>query len=188
MGKRLVVCCDGTGNTPDRIDRGEVCPSNVAKLALATSDDRGTRQLLYYDKGVGTGLLDRLPGGAFGWGLSRHIQECYRFLVDGFEPGDEIFLFGFSQGAYTARSLAEACGLAFDRARLQAELKPDPLGELRDSKTGIYGLLRDAIRPIGEGSQASESLHDSALTRMRRAERPRYRPANLVRYLSRGGR
>ncbi len=108
MTKRLVICCDGTWNTPDRVDRGEVCPSNVAKIALsiARAGADGTEQLLYYDKGVGTGMSDRLRGGAFGWGLSRHIQECYRFVVDWFEPGDELFLFGFSRGAYTARSLA----------------------------------------------------------------------------------
>jgi uncharacterized protein (DUF2235 family) len=108
MVKRLVVCCDGTWNTPDRIDRGQVCPSNVAKiaLALAPTDHQGVPQPLYYDKGVGTGMFDRVPGGAFGWGLSRHIQDCYRFIVGCYAPGDELFLFGFSRGAYIARSLA----------------------------------------------------------------------------------
>ena len=84
MPKRLVICCDGTWNVPDRQDRGQVCPSNVAKLALAVAprDSEGVEQLVYYGKGVGTGRWDRLRGGAFGWGLSQNIQEAYRFVIE----------------------------------------------------------------------------------------------------------
>src|SRR5687767_13034279 len=108
MGKRLVVCCDGTWNVPDKVDRGEVCPSNVAKMALAVAPAApdGRPQLIFYERGVGTGMWDRLRGGAFGWGLSKHVQDAYRFIVDRYEADDEIYLFGFSRGAYTARSLA----------------------------------------------------------------------------------
>jgi uncharacterized protein (DUF2235 family) len=81
----------------------------VAKLAAAVApkDGAGTVQRIYYHRGVGTGpWYDRFVGGAFGVGLSDNIRHAYRFLVETFEPGDEIFLFGFSRGAYTARSLA----------------------------------------------------------------------------------
>jgi uncharacterized protein (DUF2235 family) len=99
--KRIVVCCDGTWNRPD-----EVSPTNVAKIHGAVADTDGERrQVPFYHRGVGTsGGLDRYVGGGFGWGLSRNVRECYRFVVDEYEPGDELFFFGFSRGAYTARS------------------------------------------------------------------------------------
>lgn len=108
MAKRLVVCCDGTWDVPDHIDRGQLRPSNVAKLALAVAptDPRGREQPVYYHPGVGTGRFDHLRGGAFAWGLSQNIVDAYRFIIDQYEQGDELFLFGFSRGAYTARSLA----------------------------------------------------------------------------------
>jgi uncharacterized protein (DUF2235 family) len=114
--KRIVVCCDGTWNRPDQLDRGQPRPSNVAKMALAVAprDQAGVLQRVYYHRGVGTGRLDRVRGGAFGWGLSRNIKDAYLFLVESFEPGDELYFFGFSRGAYTVRSLAglvRNCGL-----------------------------------------------------------------------------
>lgn len=67
----------------------------------------GFEYLVYYDRGVGTGpLLDPIKGGVFGDGLDEKIREAYRFLSSWYRPGDEIFIFGFSRGAYTARSLA----------------------------------------------------------------------------------
>jgi uncharacterized protein (DUF2235 family) len=106
MAKRLVVCCDGTWNRPDQLDEGMAAPTNVSKLALAVAreDGGGTAQLLHYQAGVGTRRLERFRGGAFGLGLSRNVRECYRFLVECYEPGDELFFFGFSRGAFTARS------------------------------------------------------------------------------------
>ncbi len=106
--KRIVVCEDGTWNIPDRKDGNEVCPSNVAKLTLAVAreDAQGIKQIVHYHPGVGTGKWDRIRGGAFARGLSEHVQEAYRSVVKEYEPGDEIFLFGFSRGAFTARSTA----------------------------------------------------------------------------------
>lgn len=108
MAKHLVVCCDGTWNTPDQVQDGKTTMSNVTKVALGVDarDLKGNEQLVYYDKGVGTGRFDHLRGGALGWGLSKNIQEAYVFLVRNFDQGDEVFLFGFSRGAYTVRSLA----------------------------------------------------------------------------------
>lgn len=113
--KRIVVCCDGTWNKPDQPH-----PTNVVKVAvtLKMADADGIEQLLFYDQGVGTGTLDRIRGGAFGVGLSRNIQEAYRFLVFNYEPGDELYFFGFSRGAYTVRS---AVGLIRNSGLLRRE-------------------------------------------------------------------
>ena len=116
--KRLVVCCDGTWNTPDQKDRGVQRPSNVVKIArwvLPQAPD-GTVQKLHYDRGVGTGdWIDRLFGGAFGVGLSHNAREAYEFLSVNHEAGDEVYFFGFSRGAYTVRrtvGMLRKCGLA----------------------------------------------------------------------------
>ena len=115
--KRLVVCCDGTWNTPDAMVDGKACPTNVVKMARAVlpRDERGVPQVVLYDEGIGTGgFLDRVVGGATGRGLMLNVGDAYRFLVWNFEPGDEVYLFGFSRGAFTVRSLAglvRKCGI-----------------------------------------------------------------------------
>lgn len=116
MSKRLVICCDGTWNTPDQRTDGKICSTNVTKVALAVApnDVHGTEQRTFYHRGVGTTRRERIRGGAFGAGLSRDICDAYRFLVNNFEPGDELFFFGFSRGAFTARSTAgfvRNCGI-----------------------------------------------------------------------------
>ena len=109
--KRLVVCCDGTWNKPDN-----ETITNVEKMARTVqSDPRATGaayQLVYYVSGVGAGsyAADRLLGGAFGFGLFHNVIASYRFLAQNYEPGDEIFIIGFSRGAYTARSVAGMVG------------------------------------------------------------------------------
>lgn len=116
MPKRIVICADGTWNSPDQKDGGELHPSNVTKTALciAPYDKNGKPQIVFYDKGVGTEWYDRIRGGVSGVGISRKIKQAYCFLVDNYENGDEVFLFGFSRGAYTVRStvgLIRNCGL-----------------------------------------------------------------------------
>lgn len=105
MNKRLIICLDGTWNTPDNGSN----PTNVVKImrGIRSRDDHGTPQTVFYCPGVGTdgGVFDRIVGGAFGRGLERNVQDGYRFLANNYEPGDEIYIFGFSRGAYTARSL-----------------------------------------------------------------------------------
>src|SRR5690349_21787959 len=78
MAKQLVVCCDGTWNVPDQLQGGVAAPTNVAKLALGIATGEGSGQLLYYEPGVGTTPDERIAGGAFGYGLSRNIRNCYR--------------------------------------------------------------------------------------------------------------
>ncbi|PSB01648.1 DUF2235 domain-containing protein [Merismopedia glauca] len=102
--KRLIVCCDGTWQKLTN-----EYPTNVVKItqAIKSFGNDGNPQLLYYSEGVGTGdLVDKLGGGAFGWGLDNVIQNAYRFLCLNYDLGDEIYLFGFSRGSYTVRSLA----------------------------------------------------------------------------------
>lgn len=107
--RRLVVFLDGTWNHPDQKDRGKTKPSNVTKLARAVKPlaADGRFQITFYDDGVGTSWgLDKWVGGGFGVGLAKNIREAYRFLAYNYRDGDEIYIFGFSRGAYTARSLA----------------------------------------------------------------------------------
>jgi uncharacterized protein (DUF2235 family) len=108
MAKRLILCCDGTWNSPDQVRGGKPCPTNVAKLEhlVPRTGSDNVEQRLHYQEGVGTGRWERLRGGVFGYGLSRNVLEAYRFIVANFEPGDQLFFFGFSRGAFTARSTA----------------------------------------------------------------------------------
>jgi len=114
----LVVCCDGTWNTPDQTDGGLPSPTNVPRLfnALADTDQNGNEQKKYYHSGVGTdgGWWNRLVGGGAGRGLNDNIKSAYQWLAYNYQPDDKIFLFGFSRGAYTVRSLSgliTRCGL-----------------------------------------------------------------------------
>ncbi len=136
--KRLVLCCDGTWNTPDQQRGGRSSPTNVTRVALAvTPHDGGTEQRVFYQPGVGTAVWERVRGGAFGWGLSRGVKDVYRFVVDNYEPGDEVFLFGFSRGAYMARSTA---GLIRNAGILRRE-NAARIGQ-------AYALYRDrVVRP-----------------------------------------
>lgn len=141
--KRLVVCCDGTWNRPDQLDRGVAAPTNVSKLALgvARDDGEGARQLLHYQQGVGTRALERLRGGAFGVGLSRNVRECYRFLVENYQPGDQLYFFGFSRGAFTARSTV---GLV----RNSGILRPEHGNRVNDAYQ-LYRSRSDRTHPRG---------------------------------------
>lgn len=112
MSKNIVICSDGTGNRG-----GKTRGTNVWRIFNAVDRHSDSlKQITHYDDGVGTQdlLWLRLLGGAFGWGLSRNIRSAYAFLAMNYELGDRIFLFGFSRGAYTVRSLAgmiSRCGL-----------------------------------------------------------------------------
>ena len=118
MSKNIIICCDGTGN-----QFGEA-NSNVVKL-FSVLEKNDPNQIAYYDPGVGTmtesiikvSLNQRfkiINGLAFGYGLAKNIEQAYQFLMDNYEKGDKVYLFGFSRGAYTVRALAGfifSCGL-----------------------------------------------------------------------------
>ena len=99
MPKNIVVFSDGTGQ-----EGGKTPSTNVHKL-FGIIEDRTADQVSFYDRGIGTGLR-KVTGGAGGKGISKNIQEGYEFIFENFEAGDRIFLFGFSRGAATVRSLS----------------------------------------------------------------------------------
>ncbi|MFQ6572102.1 DUF2235 domain-containing protein [Pseudomonas sp. UM16] len=108
MSKKIILCFDGTWNTPDTgsdIEEGE--STNVWRLyqSIAAQSKDGTVQHKWYDEGVGTQWFDKLKGGIFGVGLSDNIKQGYKELIERYEAGDQVYLLGFSRGAYTARSL-----------------------------------------------------------------------------------
>ena len=112
--RKLIVCSDGTWNTPDQMDQGVPAPTNVARMSNAIV--KNPVQKVYYHPRVGTGNAgwDKASGGGTGTGLTRNILSAYEWLCRNYEQDDDIYLFGFSRGAYTVRSLAgfiARCGL-----------------------------------------------------------------------------
>lgn len=116
--KKLIVSCDGTWNTPDQRQNDIPAPTNVVRLhnALAAPNGKNQEQRKYYHTGVGTegSAFERIAGGAYGSGISKNVMGAYAWLAHNYAPGDQIWLFGFSRGAFTARSLGGfigRCGL-----------------------------------------------------------------------------
>ncbi len=107
--KRIAIFADGTWNSPEQ---GRA--TNVLRMARAVKPEAGgTQQVVFYDWGVGTDRK-KLSGGITGAGIDKNIMDCYRFLVHNYDDDDQRFFFGFSRGAYTARSLAgfiRNCGI-----------------------------------------------------------------------------
>jgi len=117
--KRLVLCLDGTWNTADSQEitnivriRDLIAPK-VKRPAGAEERSAGTEdQRIYYHTGVGTGLStrDKIIGGSTGSGLGHNVRSAYKYVSQHYEDGVEIYLFGFSRGAFTARSQAAYIG------------------------------------------------------------------------------
>jgi uncharacterized protein (DUF2235 family) len=107
--RNLVICSDGTWNSPEQGGA-----SNVLQIARAIKPEAGgLEQVVFYDWGIGTDRK-KIAGGISGLGIDKNIMDCYRFLVHNYHQGDRLYFFGFSRGAYTVRSLAgfiRNCGL-----------------------------------------------------------------------------
>ncbi len=116
--KNIIICCDGTGN--------EYSENNTNVVGTFASVVRDTNQIAFYDTGVGTfnplGMsfgpvsktLGNALGNGFGYGVKQNVQEAYTYLMDRYEEGDNVYIFGFSRGAYTARvivGMLHKCGL-----------------------------------------------------------------------------
>ncbi|KAJ6126644.1 hypothetical protein N7523_002256 [Penicillium sp. IBT 18751x] len=110
--KRIVICCDGTWQSS--VSGKKNVPSNITRLCRALNrvgtdaDGRVWQQVVWYDSGIGTTALalgDAVEG-AFGQGLEGNVVEAYNFCVLNYNPGDKIMCFGFSRGAFTARTIA----------------------------------------------------------------------------------
>ena len=108
--KSIIICADGTWQSPESAQA-----THILRLArgIAPQHDHGHKQVVYYDWGIGT-EGNRFRGGITGQGLDKNILDGYRFLVHNYHPGDRLYFFGFSRGAYTVRSLAgliRHCGI-----------------------------------------------------------------------------
>jgi uncharacterized protein (DUF2235 family) len=128
--QRLIVCLDGTWNQQDS-STNILHHFNIVHEGL---DPKGLYQRRYYHRGVGTGVLDSITGGGFGFGLEQNVRDAYNWLVQHYcdrepdGPPDEIYVFGFSRGAYTARSLVGFIG----RCGLLRRGAPVTVGQLWD--------------------------------------------------------
>src|SRR5438552_3868345 len=165
MARKLIVLFDGTWN--NRKSRTNVIRMREA-IASSGPDDR--EQPCFYDPGVGTHWYDKITGGAFGRGLSENIQQGYRWLAQNYQARDEIYVFGFSRGAYTARSLVgliRKCGIlnsadessverAYDLYRDKSVAPDDPKAvafrasesrEVRVKLIGVWGHRGRARHP-----------------------------------------
>lgn len=119
--KKIAIFCDGTWNSPNRRE-----PTHVLELQRLLLNNPHRGQVAVYFSGIGTDdrydgrggrLLRKWGGGAFGWGLNTKVKQAYEFIAKVYQPGDEIYLFGFSRGAFTARSVAgmiRKCGIVAD--------------------------------------------------------------------------
>lgn len=160
QGKNIVLCSDGTGNRGGK-QRG----TNVWAIFNAVwrhPDANGAlpakTQVTFYDDGVGTQnfIVFKLLGAAFGWGYSRNIRDLYRALVSAYEPGDAVYLFGFSRGAYTVRGLA---GLVLSQGILNRH-------EFTSSK--------DLDRAVWAVFRAYRDRYESVAGKLRRLLMPQY--------------
>jgi uncharacterized protein (DUF2235 family) len=120
--KRIVICFDGTWSKPadEALPADGRVETNVCRFYESVKDQGvdGTKQVKWYDEGVGTKWYDRFIGGAIGAGLELNIVQGYEFLAKQYEAGDEVYVLGFSRGAYTARSLVgmiRNCGLIYPK-------------------------------------------------------------------------
>jgi len=138
--KNIIVCFDGTWNTADA-----EFPTNVVKTAqmVLSADSKGVDQVVFYDEGVGSmqvafgNTINNFLGGAFGVGLMENIERAYRFLTFNYAPGDRIFVFGFSRGAFGARSfggLIRTCGI----------LRKEHVGKVKEAVTLYKNRDREA--------------------------------------------
>ncbi|GAC1447678.1 MAG: DUF2235 domain-containing protein [Isosphaeraceae bacterium] len=116
--KRIVLCFDGTWSKPadEALPADEQVETNISRFfkSVSQAGDDGIVQVAWYNAGVGTRWFDHLAGGVLGAGLDEHIVSGYRYLVETYYEGDEVYILGFSRGAYAARSLVgmiRNCGL-----------------------------------------------------------------------------
>ena len=150
----IVVCADGTWNRPEK-DLATDHPSNVLKLARGVSPSHdGKRQHVFYDWGLGS-YHHQTSSGLAGRGIHKNIVDGYRYIVHNYAPDDRIFLFGYSRGAYTVRSLCgliNNCGIVrVTDARLITEAWE------------IYKSPKPENHPSGDAAQAFRNRHSHDL-------------------------
>ena len=151
--KRLAMLMDGTWNKPE---------ANTSvwrtKLLVAEMGADETRQVAYYREGVGSKWYTRFHGGAIGAGLSDNVTDAYGWLMEHYSEGDQVFLFGFSRGAFTARTLAgmiARCGLMHPGSPLSVG---EVFQHYRDSKPGTAGAGRSLLDLIRLNNEEKSQL------------------------------
>lgn len=135
--KRLVICFDGTWNKLDAPHSTNVL---MTAQSVNPSARDGVAQLIFYSEGVGTGENDYWSGGLFGAGLVQNMAEAYLFLIFNYSAGDQIYIFGFSRGAFTARSftgMLSNCGILRREHAARAK-EAISLYQERDNKSASY--------------------------------------------------
>ncbi|KAL4892641.1 hypothetical protein BDV59DRAFT_179368 [Aspergillus ambiguus] len=146
--KRIILCADGTWLASDQ--GGSDKPSNVARMArsIAThgpdADGKIVPQIVSYHSGLGAGELpfQKSLSGAVGWGLDNEVCQIYEFVSNNYSPGDELFFFGFSRGAFTVRSVV---GLISD------------IGVLSSQNMTYFGDMWKAYRENTSGEPFAKS-------------------------------
>jgi uncharacterized protein (DUF2235 family) len=174
--KRIILLLDGTWNDPEssRSDTNivrlrELIASNLQPLSDSRADSEPTasplfysldkkswrKHVVFYERGVGTGgFFDNIRGGGFGAGLARNIRRAYNFLSRHYSVGDQVFIFGFSRGAFTARSLAGYIGAA-------GLLKNDCYTPVLESKSWYYYRLDPKDRTRSVWNELQPNMHSS---------------------------
>lgn len=165
--KRIIIAFDGTGQSASR---GEWSVStNVNRLchALLNSPDLPVQQLVFYVSGVGTqdlglGGVGTVIQGALGKGVEENVADGYTFIINNYIPGDELFIFGFSRGAFTARVLANIVArLGVFSKRYSWQFK-DALAEYKKGKKefeAFLGKLRGSIAWDRKRSEKEKSVY-----------------------------
>lgn len=139
--RKFVVFMDGTGNDTDT-------RTNVRRLFETISAQHRPDILTYYDVGVGADWR-KITGGAFGWGFSRNVREAAKFVATQYKPGDKIYVFGFSRGAYQAMDFCgflQTAGIPLNRG-----------GKTKDAVDELYSEYRDAVKRYHKAVGSIES-------------------------------
>lgn len=150
MSKNIVIFADGTGQ-----EGGKGHNTNIYKL-FNMIEDRTQKQISFYDRGLGTGWR-KISGNIGGAGISKNILECYTFIFENYEAGDQIYLFGFSRGAATVRSLSSFIH--------HFGILPKSRSELIKGAYKIYKIENEAVRDAK--AKAFVKKHHTMWTRIK---------------------
>ena len=154
----IVICADGTWNRPEE-DLEKDFPTNVLRLARAIRPASGDlKQHVFYDWGLGS-YHAGLSAGVLGAGIHKNILDGYRYIVQNYQSGDAIYLFGFSRGAYTVRALSgliNNCGIV---------KRPD--APLINEAWKIYKSPGRKNHPDGDNARAFRSAHSHPSRKIR---------------------
>src|SRR5260221_10177747 len=176
MSKNIVVYSDGTGQ--DGGARPEQRISNIYKMYRISRDHADTaiapsQQVVFYDAGLGTDVgstaltapvrfVQKLLGSVVGQGIKRNIADCYEFIINHYQPGDRIFLIGFSRGAYTVRCVANLlmlCGVP----------TKTPSSDLMRFRKPVRDIAKEAVDTVLEhGAGVSREKYEAERFKMAR--------------------